>query len=271
MERIRRTLDLAKASWTVLKADKELIALPVFSFIASAIVAATFLIPTLGDVQSESLTGAQYGILAITYLVLTFITIFFNSALVHAANERMDGGDPTIGSAIRGALLKIGRIAQWALVAATVSQLIRMFQERAGILGRIIGSIAGIAWTLVTFLVIPVLVIEDIGVVDAVKRSGRLFKQTWGENVTAQVGFGLLGFVAALPALAAIALGVAAGGALAGVLIIAGVAWILAAAMVIAALNGVFQTALYRHAASLELPAVGFGDAQLHGAFAPKQ
>jgi len=271
MGRISRTIELAKSSWRVLKADKELLLLPVLSFLATLAVAATFLVPLLVNVDETTVEDpgvVGYVLLFVAYVVLAFITIFFNAALVHAANERMEGGDPTIGSALRGALGRVGGIFPWALVSATVSIVLRAVEERGGVIGRIVGSIAGIAWSLVTFLVIPVLVIEGISVGDAVKRSGSLFKQTWGENVAAQIGFGLLGFVAMLPAIAVVGLGVAAGGGIALIAIAAGVLWVLGVAVVLAALNGIFQTALYRYAAGMDTGV--FGTGQMQAAFAPK-
>ncbi len=275
MGRISRTIQLAGSSWRVLKADKELVLLPVLSLIATVAVAVSFLWPivssctdTIGPKNACELGGTDYVIMAVAYVTLAFITIFFNAALVHAANERMEGGDPTVGSAIRGALGKVHRILPWAIVSATVSVILRSIEERAGMVGRIVIGIIGLAWSLVTFLVIPVLVIENIGVVDAVKRSGTLFKRTWGENVAAQVGFGLLGLLAALPAIAVIALGFSAGGAAAVVAIAIGIGWLLFASLVLAALNGIFQTALYRHASGLD---TGAFDGDLGTAFAPKR
>ena len=273
MGRISRTLELAKASWQVLKADKELLLLPVLSLIATIAVAASFLAPLVlsGDATTIEDPGpVGYALLFVAYVVLAFITIFFNAALVHAANERMDGGDPTVGSAIGGAMGRIHRIFPWALASATVSVILRAIEERAGVVGRIVSGIAGVAWSLVTFLVIPVLVVEDIGVVDAVKRSGTLFKRTWGENVAAQVGFGLLGFVAVLPGLLVLAGGIAAGGSIAVLAVAVAVLWILLVAMVLSALNGIFQTALYRYAAEVDAPGA-FGGHDLNAAFAPKQ
>jgi hypothetical protein len=273
MGRISRTLELAKASWQVLKADKELVLLPVLSLIATIAVAASFLAPIIlrGDAGAlENPDGITYVLLFVAYVVLAFITIFFNAALVHAANERLEGGDPTVGSAIRGALLRVGRIFPWAVVSATVSIILRALEERAGAFGRIASAIAGIAWSLVTFLVIPVLVIENIGVTDAVKRSGSLFKKTWGENVAAQIGFGLLGFVVAFPAILIAAAAFYIGETIGVIVLVAALLWILGSAMVISALNGIFQTALYRYAAGTGSTGA-FADLELQSAFAPRR
>lgn len=274
MGRIGRTWELAKASWSVLKADKELLALPVLSGLTSLIIAASFLIPIFAakGIDAETEFGAlDFVVLAVMYFVLAYVTIFFNAALVHAANDRLNGGDPTLRSALGGAAHRAGRILPWALITATVSIILRSLEERAGLLGRIVLGFIGLAWTLVTFLVVPILVIEDIGAIDAIKRSGSLFKRTWGENVAAQFGFGILGFIAALPAIALIFLGAAAGGVALGALIVVAVIWLIAVAVGLSALSGVFQAALYHYAISGDVPGQYFSPSTFNDAFAPRQ
>ncbi len=273
MQRLRNTLALAKASWHVLKADKELVALPIMSAVVTLIVGATFIIPiflTSGG-EEPQLGPVSYVVLFLFYAVTAYITIFFNAALIHGADERMNGGDPTIGSALRMALGDAGHILPWALISATVSIILRSLEERAGLIGRLVIGAIGLAWSLVTFLVLPVLVIERVGVGDAIRRSKDLFLRTWGENVAAQVGFGLLGFIAALPAVAVVLLGVAAGGAAIGVGVAVAVAWMVLVAVVLAALSGIFQTALYHFAATGSVPGGYFDQAALRTAFQPRR
>ena len=276
MGRISRSFELAGASWRVLKADKELLLLPLISLLATLATAYTFLSPLLDSCTTDSagsaaceLSNGDYVLLAVMYITLAFITIFFNAALIHAANQRMSGGDPGVGSAIRGALLKVHRILPWAIISATVSVILRAIQERAGAIGRLIGAIAGIAWSLVTFLVIPVFVIEDVGIGKAVKKSAEMFKRTWGENMAAQVGFGLVGFLLIFPGIPVIGYGFTQGGSTGAILIAIGFAWILLVILVLSALNGIFQTALYRYAAGQG--AGSFGEATMASAFVPRK
>lgn len=273
MGRIANTIDLAKASWRVLQADKELMVLPVLSMVATILVAISFVIPmlALGSFEGEGLTLVDYAILFAFYIVAAFVTIFFNAALVHAADERLQGGDPTLGSALRGAGNRVGRILPWAIVSATVSIVLRAIEERFGGLGRLVAGLAGMAWSLVTYLVIPILVVEDIGVVDAIKRSGSLFRRTWGENVAAQFGFGLLGFVASLLGIAIAVIGVAAGGVLGILGLVIGALWIVLVAVVLAALNGIFQTALYHYAVDGQVPGDYFPEQAFATAFVAKE
>lgn len=266
MGRIRNSIDLFKASWAVVRLDKELLALPVISALAAAVTIALFALPVLATVdfnaiaadgsETVSASPATYVLGALAYFVLAFVGIFFNSALVHAANERMSGGDPTLGSALSGAASKVNRILPWAIISATVSQIIRAIQERAGFLGGILGFLGGLAWAAVTFLVLPILIIEDIGPVDAVKRSASLLKSAWGEGLAGHAGLGIIGFLATVPFLLVGVLGVASGTAaiLIPTLLVAGIG-IIMVIIVVSALSIVYQTALYRFATGQTVPA----------------
>jgi hypothetical protein len=278
MGRIQNAIELAGDSWEVLKLDKELLLLPIMSGIASLIVLASFIVPvylTWGEEifqEAESVIEANLVFAFAVYFVLAFITIFFNAALVHAACERFQGGDPTIGSALGGARAHLGSILGWSLVAATVSLILQIIEERFELVGRIVARLTGMAWGLVTFLVIPVLVIEKAGATAALKRSGQLFKETWGDNVTAQVGFGLLGFLLVIPVFILIGLTIPARQVpLTALAAVIGLAWILVVSVVLSALNAVFRTALYLYAVEGELPSDHFSRYAMEGAFAPKR
>ena len=271
--RFRNSLDLAKSSWALLRSDKQLIWLPVISTITTLLAIATFGVPVAALASSN---GGSFRPLAVVigvvgYFVLAYITVFFNAALVFAADELMRGGTPSVGTAIAGARARAHRILPWAIVSAVVSIVLRAIEERGGVLGRIGGMIAGIAWSLVTFLVLPVLVIEGIGVRDAIKRSANLFPGTWGEQVIANAGIGLVGMVALIPALIVGALGVASGTLVVAVpLVVIAVAYAAVVLAVTAALSGVFQTALYHYAAN-GMPPAAFAESTLRGAFRPRR
>ncbi len=274
MNRFRNSFELAKSSWAVLKADKELIALPIFSGLSTIIVAVAFFLPILatseGGDGEMSFGPVGWVLTAIAYVALAYITIFFNAALVHAADERMRGGDPTLGSALRGAASRGMQILPWAVLSETVSMILRAIQERGGILGRIVAGIAGIAWSLVTFLVLPILVIEGIGVKDAIKRSAEMFKRTWGEQVVTNAGIGIVGFVAILAAIPLFMIGAAVGGATAFLCFAVGGVYILGVIAITSALSGIFQTALYHYAAN-GMPPDAFAGADLGGAFVARR
>ncbi len=276
MGRIAASIEIIKASWALLRRDKELIWLPILSLLSTLVTGALFvggfMLTTTENVATGELQTSWSGYVLgfALYVVLAVVTVFFNAALIFAANERMSGGDPSVESAIAGAMSKFGRILPWALVSATVSIIIKSIEERVGIFGRIMGSIVGIAWALVTFLVLPIIVIEDLGVRDALKRATGLFKKTWGEQVVGNAAIGLLGFFATLIALPIVFLAFATEVTVVIVasLIVAGL-WVVGVGVVSAAMSGIFQTALYHYATTGHAP-TGFTTDQMNAAFRPR-
>lgn len=254
---IGRSIELAKASLRVLRSDKELLLFPFVSFIALVIVTASFAIPLY---LTGAITDAVDGRLNIPgaivaflfYLVSYTVIFFFNTALVGAAMIRLDGGDPTLRDGFRIAISRLPQIIVYALIAATVGMILRMISERAGFLGAIVASVIGIAWNLATFLVVPVLVVERVGPIEAIKRSGSLLRRTWGEQIVGNVGIGLVfGLLTVLVVLVGVALIVAA----AQVSVILAVALVAVTVLVAgaitlvgAAASGIFTASLYRYA-----------------------
>lgn len=263
-----------KASWRVLRSRKELAVFPLLSGAAGLVVAIIFLTPAVFtvdfDADNGGATPGTYALLAGFYLVSAYVAIFFNAALISQANIALKGGDPTVAGGLRTAGSMAGRLLPWALLTATVSLILRMIEERLGFIGRIIAGMIGMAWNLVTYLVLPVVVLEGATTKPAVKRSMDMFRGTWGENVLGNVGIGAIGFLLFLPCILLVVLGAVAGGAVAWVLFALAVLWFLASIVVTSALSGIYQTALYHYAASRTVPQE-FAAADLGHAFPPKR
>jgi hypothetical protein len=280
MTRVQRSWALAKSSWAVLKSEKSLLWLPVLSFVFSAIVVGIFAIAVWATLGKETgLNGdtrysanvATYVLGLCTYIGVAFVQTYFLAALCAGANERLQGRDTTIGMAIGVAQLRLHRILPWAIVSATVSVVIQAIEERFGILGRIIAGLIGAAWNVVTFLTVPIIVFEDLGPIAALKRSGHLLKQTWGENLMAQIGLGVIGLVAFIPGAAVIGLGIAAGDVLVTVpLVVLGAVLLAVAASIVSALSGIYRTALYRYAVDGQVPPA-FATTDLEHAFGKRK
>ena len=148
----------------------------------------------LGAFDAAAASGDPPTVLAlgtfVFYVLAYFVAIFFNTALVGAAMIRMDGGNPTLRDGLAIAWSRVGRIFGYAVIAATVGLLLRALEERVGWVGQLVLRLVGVAWTLATFLVVPVLVTRDVGPIDAVKESAALLRETWGENLIGTVGLG---------------------------------------------------------------------------------
>ncbi len=280
--RMSNSWQLVKASFAVLRSDKELILFPIVSFVGMIIASVVFFIPFAAAGLVDSLGGSDgrgvlgYVVLGLFYVVIYSITIFANSALIGAALIRLDGGDPTLSDGFRIASERAGKIVGYALIAATVGVLLRAISERSGIVGRIVIGIVGFAWNMATFLVVPVLVTEDVGPIDAVRRSGELLKRTWGEQIVGNFSiggiFGLLAFgvmlLIGIPLFALIGSSGSPAMILLAVLII--VILMLGIGLVSSTLSGIYQAALYRYATGGEVG--DFFDPELiQGAFKPKR
>lgn len=273
MGRLTNSWDIAKRSWAVLRSDKSLAWFPVLSFLGSVVVVGIVggLIALAGiddSATGDSLKPLGWVLIVVAYIGLAIVQTYFLAALVAGADERLRGGQSTIGGAMQVANSRLHRLLPWALVSATVSIILSLL-ERYGVVGRIVATLVGLAWNLVTFLTVPILVIEDVPVGRAFGRSKDLFKQTWGENVVGQAGLGVLGFVVVLPAVALFAVGAALGTAGLVVLGAVGVVWLVIASTVLAALNGIYRTALYRFATTGEVP-TDFAGADFRAAFRPR-
>ena len=280
MGKFARSWALAKASFGILRADKELLVFPLVSAVAVLLVCASFVLPMFGlglfrgMQDGEGMQPVFYLWLFAFYLVQYFVIFFFNAALVGAAMVRLDGGDPTVGMGLRIAAGKWKQILGYVAIAATVGMLLRALEQRAGFLGRIVIGLIGVAWTLATFLTVPLLVARDIGPIDAVKESAGLLGKTWGENLIGNGGIGiammLLNLLLVLSGAAIVVFlavnGLAAGAIAVGVLVVLAA---LALALVHSALSGIYSAALYRYAVQGEAPA-GFDGPLLREAFQRK-
>jgi hypothetical protein len=279
VERFRNGLRLLQASWNVLRQDREMLLLPVLSALSSiALLVVVFFAMFADDLQvlrdggelAPPTTG-EYIVLGLVAYLLTFITIFFNVAQIRAADDRMAGGDPTLRSAISDATKHLWAIAPWALVSMVVSMVLRAIEERAGWIGKIAAGLLGLAWALITYLVLPILVLEGIGVREAIARSKELFLETWGETVSGELGMSLVAFVAVLVPLPFLLL-IGGGGrpVMAGIAIALGLGWLLLVATVMGALNMVFRVTLYRYASG-EQPPEEFAGIDFGQVFPPKR
>ncbi len=256
--RFSRSWELIKASGEVLRQDKELLLFPFFSAIATLLVTASFILPLVltGALERAEVEGGEGSYLVFVflfYLVQYFIIFFFNSALVGAAMIRLDGGDPTVRDGLRIARSRLVQILSYAAIAATVGLILRIIEERAGFIGRWIAGLFGLAFTVATFLTVPILVSREIGPVDAVKESAVLLKKTWGENIIGNGGMGLVFFliylVAAGIGFVFIFMAAATENPSFIILVISIVALAyVSLALVHAALQGVYSAALYRYA-----------------------
>lgn len=275
MSRVANGWELSKQSWNALRANPQLLVFPLISLAGMIAVTIVFLIPMAGagifdavarsaETGESQLSGGQITLSAIVGFIYSFVgytvVIFSNVALVGAAMKLARGETATVQDGLNIARARLGKIIAYAFISAVVGTIARAIKQSgrdngvAGqILAAIIGGIIQGAWSLVVFFAIPVLVVEDIGVIDSMKRSLSLFKQTWGESFVGTTAIGLIGCVATVALMVVGALLIASAAATGSLLLV-----VLAVMLVIltlvgigllnGAVNGVFQASLYQYA-----------------------
>jgi hypothetical protein len=277
MGKLSNSISLAKESFSVLKQDKELAAIPLVSAITCGVVALAVggaMLLTVDQVASTvdgqddfAATPATWVVGIVGLFILGMIAQFFAATLVAGANERLEGGNPTLGSAISKASTRVAPVLGWAALNSTVGVVLNAIRDKAGFIGDIVVGMIGAAWGVVTWLVLPIIIVEGIGPIAAVKRSAVLLKSTWGENLFAQMGLGLVGFLVMLP-------GILLFGAVSFAIPLAGspllIIWIAVIGSIMSALGAIYRTALYRFAVGLPT-GEAFSNAELVGAFAVKK
>ncbi|MEO8753728.1 MAG: DUF6159 family protein [Casimicrobiaceae bacterium] len=286
MGKTATTWELMKSSWRVLMRDKALLLFPVISGVACLLVLLTFILPAVGIfhggmaavARSTSVLG--YVLLFCYYVCNFFVIFFFNAALVAYVVERIKGGEPTLGGSLREAAACAPQIAAWAIVASTIGLVFKILESRLGLLARIVIAIVGVAWALVTYFVVPLIVIERKGAIEAIGASKDLLTRTWGKQLVSGLGYGLIGFLLTIPAIAIIVIAIV--GAIAsgvqhlGLLFYGGfsllaqaaVVYLIGLGIVLSALRAIFSTVLFLYARDGTVPE-GFDAASLQGAMKP--
>jgi Family of unknown function (DUF6159) len=287
MDKLNHTWELMKASFEVLKMDKELLLFPLFSGLCMIVVVASFIavpfftgaltnemgefaFPLPGSGSDTTMNNViYYGYLFIFYFFNYFVIIYFNSAMVGCAKMRLMGDDPIVDDGFEAANSRIGSILGWAAISAVVGLVLRIIEDRSKTLGKIIAGLLGVAWSLTSFLVIPIIVIEGKGPIESFKESAAMLKKTWGEQIMSNIGFGLIFFLISIPFILLMAIGIAIGGVATPIVIVIFLLFWMLAGMMQSVLQAIFQTALYVYAKYGKAPQ-GFSAGLLDGTIVSK-
>ena len=268
---------LASASFGVLKSEKKLAAIPAVSAATCGVIAiavgggvlltADFISNPAPGQDDFSLTPVSWAVGIVGLFIIGLVSQIFAATLIAAANERLDGGSFTMGQAFSKATSRTPSILGWSAINSTVGLVLQAIRDKAGFLGDLAAGLLGAAWNVITWLVLPIIIVEGIGPIAAIKKSATLLKSTWGENLFAQAGIGLIGFLLMLP-------GIIVFGALSFAVPVVGIplllVWVVVLGCLMSALGAIYRTALYRFAVGLPNGNV-FTQDELAGAFKPKE
>ncbi len=269
MKRFKQGWELTKKSWALLRSNRELFRFPIYGGLAAIAIVIALVGPGLYLIDDgQPVVGGL--LTAIGLYGASFVAVFFGVALAATADAIFHGQPATIATGFDVARSRVGAIAGWAALAALVGTVIALIQQSGSIGEAIIGSLIGAAWSLITFLAVPVITFEGTGPFTTLKRSAGLFKERWRGQVSGNVAIGgIVGLLGVLPAILLIGGGAylwAANDTGAGAfLVLLGVVLLVVSMLIIQAMRGVFGVALYRFAAEGEVT-TGFTQADLESA-----
>ncbi len=200
MTRLKNGWELGMTSLHTIKENPKLMAFPIFSGAALVAVCLSFLggfaffFGFEFNQWIDGVFGEYLGwiVLFAFYMVCYFVIVFFNVGLVYCAKRIFDGEEVSFNEGLQFAFSRITSILNWAVLAATVGVILNMLEERLGAIGSVISGLVGLVWSIATFFVIPVLAYENVSPFEAVKRSGQMMREKWGEALGANFGFGIL-------------------------------------------------------------------------------
>ncbi|MFZ4507112.1 MAG: DUF6159 family protein [Fimbriimonas sp.] len=283
-DRFRRSWQVAKESYAVLKSNPSLMLFPILSGAATLALSIPLLVimgialmaasaSQTTKTHEEVFGVLHYAVMAVTYFVNYFVVIFFNSALVACAHEALQGRPTSTKFGFEAAGRRLPQIILWAAISSTVGMILKAISERSGIVGALVSTFIGLAWNLAVFFVVPVLVIDNEKPFEAIKTSVGMIRKTWGEKLILGIGIsvaiGVLCLVAFTPMFAGIAFAVSEMYVLAIVCVVVSVLLLLGIAIAGSAMTTIHQTALYIYCRTGESPSAYSPDL-IAGAFAPK-
>jgi hypothetical protein len=289
------SMQLFRQSWSVLQQDKKLLILPaisgtlLFLLVGIGVGALVVVIASKPEFQNsrgssqnaaaelrESMGMLWYVAIGAIYFVTHFVMTFFQTALMACIMERLDGRTPSLRAGLALACTRIPQLLAWSLLTATVGVVLNALKEKAGWIGRLfLGGIEAV-WNIATFFVVPVLVVEGVGPITAVKRSATVVRRQWGEALITQFGFSMItGLMALVSALILIgggtAISIATSSFVPGVVcFLLWVAFALALSLVSSVMRSILIAATYRMAFAGDTNTGPFRPEQLQGLFARK-
>jgi hypothetical protein len=203
---ISRGWKMSKLSMSVVKKDPELIIYMFISGFLSLLAMIAMSMPQYLEqawtLDSEGQMTPQYmGFIFLGYMTISIVVTFWNSAIVANSHIRLTGGDPKFMDGVSAAMSKLHIIIVWGIIAGTVGLLLKILNQAAreqkggaAILAMILTAIGAAIWWMMTFFMIPHMIIEGKGLGDSLKSSKKMFFKSWGENITSGLGIGLIGF-----------------------------------------------------------------------------
>ena len=227
MNAFQRSWALLKSSLSVIGRNKRLLVFPVVIFVCTSFIILFFIAPPILRPTGYSYTSAEHwkaignslfqntadpaahggnqltltrGAMAYVvflYFLSMFIATFCNVAFYHEILGALAGEAVSISRGLKFAFSKTGAILMWTAFAGLVGLIIKVIEERMGIVGRIIAKLIGIAWSVASVFAIPVIICQEgnLNPIKVLRGSAEVLSRTWGETLIGYAGLGIANVV----------------------------------------------------------------------------
>ena len=174
----------------MLRRNAALLLFPIISVLVVGVVSLVLLAPfgmqLIRDAEAGTEPG-QIGPFTIALLVIcliadAFVVVFFNGALMSEALVVVRGGHASEGHGLAVAARRAPQILAWGLVTATVGLVLSALRDKGGIGGALLSFIGGLAWGIATVFVLPVVIVEGLYPIGAMKRSVAILRSLFGPD-----------------------------------------------------------------------------------------
>jgi hypothetical protein len=219
MNRIERSWHLFKSSLMVIIRNKQLLIFPIVTSIATVIIWLFFFAPAAlyptghsylsgehwqtlgakyfrstgsGNHEHFSLSPIAAAYCALIYFVSMFVATFFNVAFYNEILAALNGEAVSLSRGLKFACTRWQAILLWTIFAGMIGLIIKAIEERLDIVGKIIVRLIGVAWSIASVFVIPVIVrdTETNNPIEMLKKSAGTVTRMWGEGLIGYVGIG---------------------------------------------------------------------------------
>ncbi len=170
-----------KEAFAMARADRSLLKPSLYQVLVSIVYWVAWVVALIAaDVDMESGSGQLLGAVAVFGSFLIFY--FFCGMTVNMVDVYLRGGKPSVSEGFRDARQNFVAICFLALVSTIVELLAKAVRRQGreggagGAVLAILASIIESVWTVISFLLLPAIIIEDCSLGDALRRVKQISK-----------------------------------------------------------------------------------------------
>jgi hypothetical protein len=171
--------------------------------IVQAIIQQTHRVGNTNTFTMDKLTAEQIhqivvviGLLVGFLLMMHVFNFFVKAALAASTYAHLTGARNGLAAGLIAPVRHFLPILGWLIVSGTVGFVGGLRSTNGngnpgeGIATTVSQGILDAAWKVITFLTVPIIVVEKVGPISAIKRSTHLVRATWGQQLVGKYGIG---------------------------------------------------------------------------------